>query len=204
LQELSIPVVLMGWALDEMHLSYVSLDDVEVGFRGTRYLIEAGHTRIASIYPGDSFPGMQRYQGYRKALDMYNIAYDAHLGRAESAWLWMRTENIGKLTQELLELGDDRPTALFYFNDDAALRGYVAIREAGLKIPDDISVIGVDDFEFSALSDVPLTTIVHPQEKIGRWAAEIVFDEIKHKGQRTPRQVLIKPAIAIRNSVRTL
>jgi DNA-binding LacI/PurR family transcriptional regulator len=101
-------------------------------------------------------------------------------------------------------LGPDRPTALFYYNDDGALRGYVAIREAELKIPDDISVIGVDDFEFSALSDVPLTSVVHPKEKVGRWAAEIVFDEIKHKGQRTSRQVIIKPAIAIRKSVKFL
>ncbi len=204
LQELSIPVVLMGWALDELQLSYVSLDDIEVGFRATKYLIEAGHTRIACIYPGDLFPGVQRYRGYRKALETHHIAFDPRLEKVENAWLWNRTENIGKLTTELLELGLDRPTALFYYNDDAALRGYVAIRDAGLKIPDDISVMGVDDFEFSALSDVPLTTIIHPQEKIGSWAAEIVFDEIKHKGQRTPRQVIIKPAIAIRNSVKFL
>jgi GntR family transcriptional regulator of arabinose operon len=204
LQELSIPVVLMGWALDELQLSYVSLDDVEVGFRATQYLIKAGHTRIACIYPGDAFPGLQRYQGYRKALEAYDIAFDSRFDKPERAWVWTRTENISKLTTELIELGPDRPTALFYFNDDAALRGYVAIREAGLKIPDDISVIGVDDFEFAALSDVPLTSVIHPQNKIGRWAAEIVFDEIKHKGQRTPRQVIIKPAIAIRNSVKSL
>lgn len=204
LQELSIPVVLMGWALDELQLSYVSLDDVEVGFRATQYLIKAGHTRIACIYPGDLFPGAQRYQGYRKALETHSMTFDPRLEKVERAWSWNRTENIGKLTKELLDLGADRPTALFYYNDDAALRGYVAIREAGLKIPDDVSVIGVDDFEFSALSDVPLTSVVHPQGKIGRWAAEIVFDEIEHKGQRTPRQVIIKPAIAIRDSVKFL
>lgn len=204
LQELSIPVVLMGWALDELQLSYVSLDDLEVGFRATHYLIKAGHTRIACIYPGDLLPGVQRYQGYRKALEAHRIPYDPRFEKAEKAWFLNRTENIGKLTTDLLELGPERPTALFYYNDDAALRGYVAIREAGFKIPDDISVIGVDDFEFSALSDVPLTSVVHPQDKVGRWAAEIVFDEIEHKGQRTPRQVIIKPAIAIRHSVKFL
>ena len=204
LQELSIPVVLMGWALEELQLSYVSLDDFEVGFRATQFLIEAGHTRIACIYPGDLFPGMRRYQGYRKALEMHNIAFDPRLEKAERAWLWKNTGNIGKLTAELLELGPDRPTALFYYNDDGALRGYVAIREAGLKIPGDISVMGCDNFEYSELAEVPLTTIIHPQEKIGSWAAEILLDEIRHPGQRTPRQITVKPAIAIRDSVRSL
>lgn len=204
LKELSIPVVLMAWALDGLDLSYVSLDDVEVGFRATRYLIEAGHTRIACVYPGDLFPGIQRYQGYRKALETYGVEHDDRLDKPERAWGWMRTENIAKLTTELLELETARPSAIFYFNDDAALRGYVSIREAGLKIPDDISVIGVDDFEFSALADVPLTTVVHPQKQVGRWAADILFDEIEHYGQRIPRQIIIKPTIAIRNSVKSL
>lgn len=202
LKELPIPVVLMGWALEELNLSYVSLDDVEVGFRATRYLIEAGHTRIACVYPGDLLPGIQRYQGYRKALDAYGVDFDARLEKPERAWFWMRTQNIAKLTAELLELGAARPSAIFYFNDDAALRGYVSIRKAGMRIPDDISVIGVDDFEFSALADVPLTTVVNPQRQIGQWAADIVFDEIEHKGQRIPRQIIIKPTIAIRNSVK--
>lgn len=204
LQGLSLPVVLMGWALDELPFSYVSLDDLDVGFKATRYLIEAGHTRIACIYPDDLIPGLRRYQGYRKALETYNIPYDPRFDKPEKAEFWILTENIAKLMMTLLTPETGRPSALFFFNDDAALRGYVAIRKLGLKIPDDISVIGVDDFEFAALADVPLTTLIHPQENIGRWAAEIVFDEIKHKGQRTPRQVIIKPGIAIRNSVKRL
>jgi GntR family transcriptional regulator of arabinose operon len=192
----------MGWALDESHLSYVSLDDVEAGFRATSYLIEAGHRRIACIYPDDHIPGLQRYQGYRKALETYGIEHDPRFDKSGSIFKRTQTEHIiYTLTKELLELGDDRPSALFFFNDKWALRGYVAIREAGLKIPDDISVMGFDDFEFAALAEVPLTTVVHPQNQIGKWAAEILFDEIKHKGQRIPRQIIIKPTIAIRDSV---
>jgi GntR family transcriptional regulator of arabinose operon len=203
LEEVTIPVVLMGWALDELNLSYVSLDDVEAGFRATSYLIKAGHTRIACIYPDDHIPGLQRYQGYRKALETFGIEHDHRLDRSVSIFKRTHTEHvISTLTKELLELGDDRPSALFFFNDKWALRGYVAIREAGLKIPDDISVMGFDNFEFAALAEVPLTTVVHPQEQIGKWAAEILFDEIKHKGQRIPRQMIIKPTIAIRNSVK--
>ncbi len=206
LKTLTIPVVLMGWIIDDLDISYISLDDVEVGFRATRYLLNAGHTRIACVMPNDVIPGMLRYDGYRKAMTAYGIEYDSPLNRYWSILQWGDTEPaFSSFTQDYLALApDERPTAFFFFNDNWTLRGCRAFREAGMRIPDDVSVIGVDNFEFASLADIPLTTVVHPQERLGEWAAEILLDEIKHKGQRTPRQIIVKPSIAIRDSVKFL
>ncbi len=197
---LRIPVVLMNWAIDELDVSYVSLNDLTGGFKAATYLLEAGHRRIACVYPADKIPARQRYEGYRKALEEYGVPYDRRLDKATNGMLWDEPGHIQTLVTELLELGKDRPTAIFFFNDDAALRAYETIRQAGLTIPGDISIMGYDDFEFSARVEVPLTTVIHPNYQIGKWAAEILFDEIEDN-TIPPRQIILKPTIAERSSV---
>ena len=204
LKELTIPVVFMDWAIDDPDVSYVSLDDVAGGFRATSYLIEAGHKRIACVYPNDNVPGTKRYQGYRKALATYGVEYDQRLDKTAASLKLNTTDQIYRLTKELIELGDDRPSAVFFYNDRSALYGYAAIRETGLKIPDDLSVIGYDDSELAALADVPLTSVIHPKYQSGKLAAEILFDQIEHNGQNMPRQLIINPTLAVRDSVKFL
>jgi GntR family transcriptional regulator of arabinose operon len=203
LKNLSIPVVFVDWVIDEPNVSYVSINDFEGGFTATNYLAEAGHTRIAYVYPNDHIPFIQRYQGYRKALEAHRIEYDSRLDKATTVAKWNEDNNhIIPLVKELLDLGDQRPSAIFFFNDEAALCGYTAIREAGLKIPDDISVIGFDDSELAAVGEISLTSVIHPKYMIGKWAAELLFEAIEHEGQTPPRQMLINPTIAVRNSVK--
>ena len=204
LKELTIPVVFMDWAIDDPEVSYVSLDDVEGGFKATSYLAEAGHRRIACVYPNDHTPGLQRYKGYRKALEAYKLEYDSRLAKPGIILKWNETEYICRLVKELIDLGGNRPSAVFFFNDNAALRGCVAIREAGLKIPEDLSIIGFDDSTLAALADVPLTSVIHPKYQIGRWAAEILFEDIEYQGRKTPKQMMINPTIAVRDSVKSL
>lgn len=204
LKDLTIPVVFMDWAIDDPEVSYVSLDDVAGGFRATSYLIEAGHKRIACIYPNDNVPGNRRYQGYRKALEMSKIEHDSRLDKPAESLQLNKTGYIYKLTKELIDLGEDGPSAVFFYNDRSALNGYAAIRDAGLNIPEDISVIGYDDSELATLADVPLTSVIHPKYQSGKLAAEILFDQIEHQGQNMPRQMIINPTLAIRESVKSI
>ncbi|MBN2376899.1 MAG: GntR family transcriptional regulator [Sedimentisphaerales bacterium] len=201
LKTLTIPVVFMDWVINQPDVSYISLDDVEGGMRATSYLIDAGHKRIACVYPNDHIPGLQRYQGYRKALEANRIKYESTLDKAGTILRWNDADYAPALTKELLDLGEARPTAIFFFNDAAALRSYATIREAGLKIPEDISLIGFDDSEMASLADVPLTSVVHPKYQIGKLAAETLFDHIESKENRVHRQIIINPTIAMRNSV---
>lgn len=205
LKDLTIPVMFIDWVIDDPSVSFVSINDLEGGFRATKYLLDAGHTRIACVYPNDHVPGSQRYQGYRNALDAHHVPYNPQFDKAGTIFRWNEPEYINRLVKELLVLKDNRPTAIFFFNDSAALQGYQAIRESGLKIPDDISVVGFDDSEFATMLDVPLTSMNHPKYQIGRWAAEMLFDNISARGQRiTPRQLVVNPTLVIRESVKEL
>jgi len=205
LKTLKIPVVFMNWKVDDPTVSYVSLNDVEGGFKATSYLAEAGHRRIACIYPHDHIPGLQRYQGYRNALDHYGLTFDSRLVPPGAISQWNDAGYIGRLVKELLELeAAARPTAIFFFNDNAALQGYMTLREAGVIVPDDLSIIGFDDSEPAALAHVPLTTVIHPKYQIGKWAAQILFEDIEHQSERVPRQMLINPTIALRDSVKPI
>ncbi len=203
LAALSVPIVLINWVLDVPNVSCISLDDVAGGFRATSYLIEAGHRRIACLYP-ENLPGQQRYQGYRNALKTHGIAPDARLEKPTSVFNWNQTDYIRKLMKELIDLGDERPSAVFCFNDHAALRMYATIREAGLRVPDDISLMGFDDYEMSALAEVPLTTMGHPKDRLGKWAAEILFEQIEHSAPNTTIRLTMEPTIIVRDSVKSL
>ena len=111
---------------------------------------------------------------------------------------------VERLMQELIDLRDERPTAVFCFNDHAALRSFATIREAGLKVPDDISLMGFDDYEIAALAEVPLTTMEHPKSRLGRWAAEVLFEQIELKNPETTIHITMNPSIIVRDSVRKL
>ena len=204
LKALPIPVVFMDWAIDDPAISYVALNDVEGGFIATRYLLEAGHKRIACIRPTDHLPGIHRYHGYRKALEASGIAYDSRFDKPSATLTRNVPDEAYMLMKELLDLGDDRPTAVFCFNDQTALQGYDAIREAGLRVPEDMSLMGFDDSELAVRMEVPLTTVIHPKYYIGKWAVEILFDKIKQQDQSFPRHLLITPKIAVRDSIKRL
>ena len=205
LKSLTIPVVVMGWIFENSGLSCVSLDDLEGGFRATTYLIEHGHRRIACIYPSNHEPGILRYRGYRKALETHNIPCDSRFEKSsQSMTTQIYPHPAYLLTQDLLALRDERPTAIFFFYDYAALQGCAAIRDAGLRIPDEMSVIGYDDSFLATMADVPLTSVVHPKYEIGKWAAEMLLKQLETHGRNTPRQMILHPSIAVRDSVRTL
>ena len=202
LENLSIPIVFMDWWFDDPDISCVAVDDVEGGFRAASYLVKAGHRRIACFYPHDKLPGIRRYHGYKKALEQYGIEYENRFAKSTTSFQWDEAETIPRLVQEVLELGEHKPTAIFVFNDDGALRAYSAIREAGLSVPDDISLIGFDNSEQAASAEVPLTTLNHPKHHVGTWAAEILFEHIEAGAQYNPRKILITPTIVERNSVK--
>ena len=204
LKTLTIPLVFMDWAIDDPNFSYVAPDDVEGGVRAVNYLVKAGHRRIACIYPPNHFAGMQRYTGYRKALETHGIPYDARFDKPDASILREAHSQqvVAKLTDELIALGAERPTAIVCFNDILASQVVIAAKKSGLAVPDDISVIGYDDSDEATQSEVALTTVAHPKEFIGQWAAEVLFDEIKHSGRIPRRHILVTPTLVLRDSVK--
>ncbi len=169
------PVVLLDAYDPERRLSAVVPDDEVGGHDATALLTAAGHRRIGFIDDAnDVTAATLRLDGYHRAL--------ADAGLAADPDLVVRTNDpitpVGGRTAvvELLDLPDP-PTAVFCFNDRIASGAYQAIRARGLRIPEDISVVGFDDHEALAEGlDPPLTTMSLPHEAMGRWAVLRLLD----------------------------
>lgn len=165
---LDIPVILLNCYTSDYAFPAVVPSEIAGGQNSTRHLIEHGHRRIATI-TGE--PWMQaaqdRLKGYRRALATADIPFDPELV-VEGDW----SASAGyAATVKLLAL-KDRPTAIFCQNDRTAIGCYEALKEAGLHIPQDISVIGYDDEEIARHLFPPLTTSILPHMAMGQWAIE--------------------------------
>ncbi len=152
-------------------------DDRAGGAAATRELVDAGHRRIAFVDTEESedrpIAADLRLDGYRSVLREAGIEVDAALHvHGETSVRGGRAA-----TQGLLDLPEaKRPTAIFCFNDRMAVGAYAAVHARGLRIPEDISIIGYDDQQFiAAEQDPPLTTIALPHYEMGRWAMEVAL-----------------------------
>lgn len=205
IRERGVAVVSTHWGRRNPGLSTATIDDGEAGLLATRYLIAKGHRRIAMIYKRDVEAGSDRYEGYLGALAEANIQTDESLVLA-----YDRDDEVidfeqgSRLTRHLLEANranSSLPTAVFYFNDRLALQGYRTIRELGFRIPEDISVIGFDDYHTSAVVRPALTTFEHPKYQLGRWAALLLCDGIELGESMVPTKIVFQPRIIERDSV---
>jgi LacI family xylobiose transport system transcriptional regulator len=141
------------------------------GLAATRHLIELGHRRIGVVAgPERMLVSRARVDGHRAALETVGIPYDPALTRAGG----LRHEAGNAYGRELLQL-DDRPTAVFAVNDQQALGVYEAARELGLRIPQDLSVVGFDDLPAARWVGPPLTTVRRPFAEMASAAARIVI-----------------------------
>jgi LacI family transcriptional regulator len=168
LYSLDIPVILLNCYTSDYAFPAVVPSEIAGGQSSTRHLISHGHRRIATI-TGE--PWMQaaqdRLKGYRRALATADIPFDSDLV-VEGDW----SASAGyAATVKLLAL-KDRPTAIFCQNDRTAIGCYEALKEAGLHIPQDISVVGYDDEEIARHLFPPLTTSILPHMAMGQWAIE--------------------------------
>ena len=168
LYEIGIPVVLLNCYTADHAFPAVVPSEIAGGESATRHLVRHGHRRIATITGEPWMEAAQdRLKGYRRALATADIAFDADLV-VEGDW----SASAGyKATRKLLALSD-RPTAIFCQNDRTAIGCYEALKEEGLSIPDDISVVGYDDEEISRHLHPQLTTSILPHRAMGRWAVE--------------------------------
>lgn len=163
-----IPTVLLNCHAARSALPSVVPGDVTGGFAATMALVRAGHRRIAHI-AGESWgeAARDRETGWRRALASADLPADPAL-LAGPAWTAISGR---EAALRLLDM-DDPPTAIFCFNDRVALGVYEAAAERGLRIPDDLSVVGFDNDEIAATLLPPLTTLVLPHDEMARWAVD--------------------------------
>ena len=168
--DLAVPVILLNCYTAERSFPAVIPGEVAGGQKAAQHLIDHGHRRIGVI-TGE--PWMEatrdRLKGYRRALTGARIGFDPNLVIAGD---WSASGGYDG-TRRLLALAE-RPTAIFCQNDRMAIGCYEALKEAGIVIPDGMSVVGYDDEEISRHLHPQLTTVVLPQRAMGAWAVKVI------------------------------
>lgn len=201
LDEYQIPYVFIQGSYAQMKdKPHILLDDCRGGYLVTRYLIELGHRDIVGVFKSDDTQGQQRHKGYVQALQEAGISYDPD----KVIWFYTedrRTHPYEKIRQMAAERNELYFDAVVSYNDQIALEVIRALNEEHLSVPEDISVTGYDDSYLAATSRVPLTTVAHPQEKLGEMAAELLLGLIREETKEENRnQILIEPELVIRDS----
>jgi len=196
LETVDIPTVLMG-SITGSSLPFVDVDNTKAAEKATDYLTSLGHKDIACISNAQPkyTAAPERVDGYRKALSKMNIPINEDLIRyadfdPESGYECMRS---------LLE-NSDTFTAVFVASDNVAIGAKSALREANLRIPDDISIVGFDDIPWAKYSDPPLTTIQLPAESLAESACTLLLDLIQDKEGTGQQQIILETELIIRKS----
>lgn len=181
-QMLKLPGVIIGVSELESTLSSVHANEIEAGYQATAHLISLGHRRIAfvgglrhrisdsSVQFGPSRTIQQRAIGYQRCLEDHNISGDQDLT--------CLTEYEDEVTG-LIETVARQATGLVFANGHTSYICLQVLKQAGYRIPDDVSVVVLDDFEFQRRHDPPLTTIAYPLVDEGAWAVKMLLQQLE-------------------------
>jgi LacI family transcriptional regulator len=187
-----VPFVSVGRYPDE-RVNYVDVDNARGARMATEHLLRLGHQRIATIAgPLGMMPGRDRLEGYRQALTSRGLPGDEKLiteadFTEEGGWAAM---------QRLLP---QRPEAAFVASDMMAIGAVKAIKEAGLRIPDDLAIVGFDDLPVASIVEPALTTIRQPIDRLGATAVEMLISLIEGTVEG-PQHVILPAQLVVRDS----
>ncbi len=200
LEEYRIPYVFIQGCFSQLaDKPQVLMDDCKGGYLITKHLIDQGHKRIAGVFKSDDTQGQNRHKGYVRALQEAGIAYDPDI----VIWFYTEDRKIHpyECVKQMLEKGVDLD-AIVCYNDQIAVHVIRAITSIGKRVPEDVSVTGYDNSNIAgSLAGLRLTTIAHPQEKLGEMAAELLLEMIREESAETGKKILIEPELIEGNSV---
>ncbi len=188
-----LPFMLVGRHPTDTHASYVDADNIGGAREAVTHLLRLGRTRVATITgPQNMIVGADRLTGYLAALHERGVISDASL-IAEGDF----TEADGYRAMQQLMMR--RPDALFAASDMMAIGAMRALREAGLRVPEDVAVVGFDDLPQSARTEPPLTTVRQPTYRLGTTAVDSLLDLIEYPDS-SPRRIVLPTELVVRAS----
>ncbi|EIJ78118.1 transcriptional repressor, lacI family protein [Bacillus methanolicus PB1] len=189
------PVVLACEYIEGSQIPTVSIDNISSARKATEHLILLGHKRIGFISgPLNVVLSRDRLKGFHQAIAQHGIAAEPYLIQEGD----FSYESGFNLMMKFLAL-EQPPTAVFAANDEMAIGAMKAIKSKGLRVPDDISVVGFDDIKFASIVEPALTTIAQPMFDIGMKAMELLLKLI-HKDPLEKNQYILEDKLIIRDS----
>jgi GntR family transcriptional regulator of arabinose operon len=180
LTDKGIKILLINTFYPELDLPHVSLNDAHCAYRAVNALIDAGHINIGCVLKLDDGQGRERYRGYLKAITEAGLPFSyEHVN-------WIDTIDIRDGKESLVKVRDRLKgcTAVFCYNDQVAGMLIEILSDSGIRVPEDMSVIGMDDSDIArnGVRGVTISSIPHPKEKLGEKAATNIIRMI-HEGK---------------------
>jgi LacI family transcriptional regulator len=197
----SQPYVLIDREFPELNANFVGIDDTAAGRIATEHLIDVGCKRVAHIGGRENSTGIRRFDGYKQALEKRGIAYSDEYVVSRMNVDTESTEQGAEAMRLLLQC-NPRPDGVFCHNDPLAIGAMNTILDAGLKIPEDIAIIGCGNLHYDNCLRVGLSSIDQHSEQIGQLAAEIVLGLIESREMPAARTVILEPALVTRASTK--
>ncbi len=190
-----MPILVINHIVKDLDVSYLAVDNVKGGALAAEYLIGLGHKRIATVTGNmQTQAGIDRFEGFQKTLTAKGVSFEPeYFYKGDYS-----RQSARKAAEHFFSL-DNPPTAIFAASDDMALEIISVAMENGIKIPEDISIIGFDDNPAGIYGPVALTTIKQPLFALGEEAVKILYDIMHGKSQSHVRKVLT-PELIIRES----
>lgn len=193
--ETGTPCLIINNKADDMDVSYIAVDNFKGGQVAADYLLSLGHKRIATITGNlNTQAGQERFDGFKKHFEKKGISLpEGYIAQGDYS---RRSARVAM--EQFLGL-KDKPTAIFAASDDMAQEAIAVIIENGMKVPNDISVIGFDDNPSCLYGPVGLTTIKQPLFNMAEESVKLLNSLISGK-QKTKKQILLEPDLVIRES----
>lgn len=197
----NIPLVFVDRVPKDFNTFRVIIDNFAAGYKATKHLIEQGCTRIAHLTAGSEFGNLynERKRGYLEALKDHNIPID------EELIIYLKTvtyEEGVKASNKLFDL-KSVPDGIFASGDIIAVSAVQTAKKRGLKVPQDIAVIGFNNDPISQIIDPNLSTITHPAEKMGKASADIILKNLKSDKKDDAKEItFLNTEVIIRESSR--
>lgn len=197
LHRAGVPVVLLDREVSggELH-DVVLVDNVAGAKAAAEHLLSLGHRRIAMINgPENTTPGRERRAGFVQALHEAGVPDDSVLDLTGD----FREESGRSLARRVLDL-DERPTALFTANNQMTIGALKTLREGGIRIPDELSIVGFDDLTLGSLLEPPLTCVTRADEEQGELTMRLLLERLQEELPALPRRIVLDAHLEIRGS----
>lgn len=192
---------------DNVVIDHIGVDNVQAMRLITKHLIALGHRRIGFISgPIRTVSRLARLKGYRTSLEEAGLPFADHLVWEGAATNFGDAEmvQLGRQGAHTLLSVANPPSAIIAINDMYAFGVYAGARDLGLKIPDDVSVTGVDDIVLAEVAEPPLTTVQQPMGKIARLAVERLVTRLDGTCENQPEHHVLSPKLVVRKSTAEL
>lgn len=193
-----IPLVIVDRKMPDLEADSVLVDNFGGGYAATRHLIDLGHRKIGCITgPPDLAPSADRVAGYKQALKDHGLQpLDELIVEGD-----FRYQSGNEGMRRLLDL-EPPPTAVFACNDVMAIGAMKAAQDQGLRVPEDIAIVGFDDITLASFTNPTLTSVKQPKYEMGKIALELLFQRISSSDLQGRQEIILDTTLVVRESTR--